>query len=371
MKSTCITAGVFCLAILTQAAQAQTLPPPEKCFGVIELGSKGIKAIVVEDKGLDANKLLLPPFTIEEFKPKNKNPYDGDTAPQVAQEVLNIKSSMIGKYHMPENQIYVVMSSGIPAEVKAKLEGKQVKGIELQSIDAPTESRYVFQGIVPPHRYGKNEVVVLDIGSGNSKGAYLDEPPATFETYALQMGTGTFSKEVTKLKQNGEDFKAVAMKLAGEELLAPLQGQIRNKPGMQNCSRLYLAGGLPYVMTTLLHPERIGSKDPEDPAGKKTSDWVPLSAADINRFYELATTNPAALLKPDRSKLKGDLKAANEELDRVIGIFNQDELTAGAILLKLFTDNMHAERKDGIFFSRRALYAWPQGYVKEKIAARY
>lgn len=359
---------------MPQLTRAESLPTPEKCFGVIELGAKGIKAIVVEDKGKDSNKNLLPPMMVEEFKPKNKNAYDGDTAAQVAAEVLNITSAMLGKYHMPAEQIYVVMSSGIPDAVKAKLQSKQVAGIVLDSIDASTEARLVFQGIVLPHRMHKNEVVVLDIGSGNSKGSYLEEPPSKFETFSLPMGTGTFSKEVTKLKQNGENFKTVADKVAGEQLLGPLQSQVRNKPGMQNCTRLYLAGGLPYVMTTLLHPELIGSVDPEDSTGKSLSGWVRLSASDINRFYDIATTNPAELLKPDRSGLKPtkamDLQAINAELDRAIGIFNQDELTAGAVLLKLFIDNMHAERKEGIFFSRKALYAWPQGYVKEKLAAR-
>ncbi len=372
MKRSIVTIGILSLGILSATSQGQ-VPAPDKCFGVIELGSKGIKAIVVEDKGRDSSKALIPPLMIEEFKPRNKNCYDGDTAANVAEEVKNITGAMKEKYRMPLSQIFVVMSSGIPAAAKERIDNT-VSGIAVDRIDVATESRLVFQGIVPPHRRHKNEVVVLDIGSGNSKGSYLD-PDSTnsdsFITFAFEKevpsGTGTFAKEVTAKKQNGENLKSVAEKISGEQLLGPLQSMIRNKPGMQNCTRLYLAGGLPYVMTTLLHPEKIGSVDPEDPTGKKTSDWVPLTAADINRFYDIATTNPAELLKPDRSKLG---EAAKVELDRVVGIFNQDELTAGAVLLKLFMDNMHAERKEGIFFSRRALYAWPQGYVKEKLAAR-
>jgi hypothetical protein len=374
MKTNLITVGAFCLPLLSLATGAELLAP-ESYFGVIELGSKGIKAIVVSDNGSDNKNNLLPPTMVEEFKPRNKNAYDATGADDVGKKVLNnvsdevsnLTSIMVSKYSMPAEQVYVVMSSGIPADIKKIISDNTMVGVKLDSITVEREAELVFQGIVPPHRLNKNEVVVLDIGSGNSKGSYLEEPPSKFETYSLPMGTGTFSKEVMKLKQNGENFKAVADKVAGEQLLGLLQSQIRNKPGMQNCTRLYLAGGLPYVMTTLLHPEKIGSIDPEDPTGKKTSDWVPLTAADINRFYDIATTNPAELLKPDRSKLG---EAANAELDRVVGIFNQDELTAGAVLLKLFMDNMHAERKDGIFFSRRALFAWPQGYVKEKLAAR-
>ncbi len=372
MKKRITAAGLLSLTLLSTFAHLQAASP-DKYFGVIELGSKGIKAIVVEDKGRDASKAFIPPLMVEEFKPRNKNCYDGDTSDNVAKEVQGISKAMKEKYNMPLSQIYLVMSSGIPTAVKDRIDNK-VTGIEVDRIDVATESRLVFQGIVPPNRLHKNEVVVLDIGSGNSKGAYIDPDGAdnnTFVTFAFEKdapsGTGTFAKEVAATKQNGESLKAVAERIAGEKLLGPLQSMIRNKPGLQNCSRLYLAGGLPYVMTTLLHPEKIGSIDPEDPTGKKTSDWVKLSSADINRFYEIATTNPAQLLSADGSKLR---KEAADELDRVKGIFGQDELTAGAVLLKMFMDNMHAERKEGIFFSRRALFAWPQGYVKEKLAAR-
>jgi hypothetical protein len=241
-------------------------------------------------------------------------------------------------------------------------------------MDVARESRLVFQGIVPPNRMKLNEVVVLDIGSGNSKGSYLTKntPPLEFETFSVPLGTGTFAKKVNGARQNGEDFKTVAFKVANDEILPPLRSQIRNKPGMQNCSRLYLAGGLPYVLTTLLHPERIGSKDPQDRSGKKNSDWVPLSAADINEFYDIATKNPADLLKPDLSKVSAEnQKLAETETTQAASIFNQDELMAGAILLKTYMDEMHFDRKNAIFFSRLALYAWPQGYVKEKIEEKF
>lgn len=371
MHSRTLKASALGLAFLAQIHLAQAAPQPEKCYGVIELGAKGIKSIVVEDKGKDSQGKIIPPEGLEEIKPQNKNPYDGDTAAVVAEVVLELKGKMIDKYRMPEDHISVVMSSGIPDAVKTKLQGKQFGGTDLQQITAPEESRLVFQGIVPTHRMRLNEVVVLDIGSGNSKGGYLKEgsPAPEFEAFSLPMGTGTFSKEVVKVRQNGEDFKAVADRIAGEQLLGSLQSQIRNKPGMQNCSRLYLAGGLPYVMTTLLHPERIGSVDPEN--SSRISDWVQLSVEDINLFYKIATTEPQKLQKPDKSKITArDRAAAETELDRVVGIFTQDELTAGAVLLKLFTDNMHAERKEGIFFSRKALYAWPQGYIREKLAKR-
>ena len=376
VKAHLVAAGVSMLASFSLCFAQEPLPPPAQCHGVIELGSKGIKALVVADAGKDSKGDLLPPKKIEEFKPKNKNPYDGDTAAQVAAEVVSIRKAMLDKFHMPAEQIHLVESSGIPDPVKKTLQENLPGGIEPDYMDVSRESRLVFQGIVPTTRMHLNEVVVLDIGSGNSKGGYLTKntAPLEFETFALPLGTGTFAKKINSTRQNGEDFKTVAFKLAAAEVLPPLRSQIRNKPGMQNCSRLYLAGGLPYVLTTLLHPEQIGSKDPQDRSGKKTSDWVQLSAKDINSFYEIATKNPADLLKLKPEVLNKvaseNRKAVEDEFNRAAGIFNQDELMAGAILLKTFMDEMHFDRKNAIFFSRLALYAWPQGYIKEKIAAK-
>jgi hypothetical protein len=42
---------------------------------------------------------------------------------------------------------------------------------------------------------------------------------------------------------------------------------------------------------------------------------------------------------------------------------------AGALILKTFMDEMHFDEKDAIFFRRDALYAWPRGYILEKIPA--
>jgi hypothetical protein len=160
--------------------------------------------------------------------------------------------------------------------------------------------------------------------------------------------------------------------VVAEQVVPSLQSQARTKPGMQNCSRVYLAGGLPYVMTTLLHPERIGVKDKQDPAGKKDSDWTELTPEDISSFYTRATTAPLELLQPDLNSLKGITAENRPKVEKEIAnaskIFNQDEITAGAILLRTFMEEMRVDGNKKIFFSRAALYAWPQGYVTEKLA---
>jgi hypothetical protein len=66
---------------------------------------------------------------------------------------------------------------------------------------------------------------------------------------------------------------------------------------------------------------------------------------------------------------KNDVAKANEELTKIVKVFSEDQLMAGAFILKTFVDEMHFDEKDAIFFRRDALYAWPRGYILEKISA--
>jgi len=75
------------------------------------------------------------------------------------------------------------------------------------------------------------------------------------------------------------------------------------------------------------------------------------------------------LLSPDLQKIDPKiLDKVQAEVARVAKVFNEDQLMAGAQILMTFMDRIHYQDKKAIFFARKALYAWPQGYVLEKTA---
>jgi hypothetical protein len=373
LKLAVLSAATIATTLLAQSP-AEPPTPGAEYYGVIELGSKGIKPIVVQPGGKDSKGEQLLAKFVKKYDPVNKNPYDGEMAKNVASEVVRIRELMKTEYNVPQERVFIVESSGIPEKVKTTLLNNLPDGTPIDFMDVARECRLVFRGIVPPRRMGLNQVVVLDIGSGNSKGAYLTRniAPLEFETFSVPLGTALLAKKVNEKRKPDEAFLPMAMAAVAEQVLPSLQNQARTKPGMQNCSRVYLAGGLPYVMTTLLHPDRIGVKDKEDRTGKKDSDWTELSPEDISSFYTRATTNPTELLHQDLNTVKGitaeNRPKADKEIANASKIFNQDEITAGAILLKTFMEEMHVDGNKKIFFSRAALYAWPQGYVTEKLA---
>jgi hypothetical protein len=82
----------------------------------------------------------------------------------------------------------------------------------------------------------------------------------------------------------------------------------------------------------------------------------------------MATDNPNALLHPTLTSVsERNRKEAEDEVARTSTVFTQEQILAGTQVLKAFDDEMHFADKDALFFSRRALYAWPHGYLLEKL----
>jgi len=96
--------------------------------------------------------------------------------------------------------------------------------------------------------------------------------------------------------------------------------------------------------------------------------------ADIDTFCQKATDDPMTLLNPDinESSSSSDSDSANTskaqtEIARVGTVFSENQLMAGAIILKTLRDECYFQRKTAIYFSRNGLYATAIGYVISKL----
>jgi hypothetical protein len=337
---------------------------PDEVYGVVEVGASGVKGMVIQKLPSEAAAENPPTKMLKQYEPLDKNAFTAETAGRVGEAVGQLRKKMQDDFKVPDHHFYLVGSSGLPAEVKSAIAGKTFAEGAIEFIDANKEATLVFRGIVPPQRL--NQVVVLDIGSGNSKGCYVEKSqPLSFTNFAVKWGTKTFAQEVNTKRKDASQFMIVADPLRTEILVPAVQSAVRDFPGMQTLRRVYLVGGTPWALATLIHPEQIGP----DARGRESS-WVKLSVEDIAKFYTKATTDPGALLQPDLSAVSKENRAkAEEDIARIGKIFNHDQLMSGAMVLKTFMDEMQFDKKDAIFFSKRALYAWPQGYLLEKLSA--
>lgn len=271
-------------------------------YGIIEIGSSGIKPLVIQ--ALPVNETTEPPpagTEIEPYQVREKMPtiednaMNEDAAAKTTTDVLATFAAMRTQYSVPASQIYVVGSSGLAAQPsKTVVETKVNAGLpaeapRMEFITAEEEAALAFRGVMdrlPPFWRAKRypQVLFLDIGSGNMRGAYVTRTsPFTIGTFEIPWGTKTFGKKVDAVRGE-KPFVTAAEELRKTEVVQALRSASQRFPGLQNLNRVYLAGGASYAMTTLLHPDR------------QTGDFVPLNQGDIELFHKKATTKISSLM---------------------------------------------------------------------------
>jgi hypothetical protein len=368
-KSPLLAACVYLLTCTgTGAAQsAGTNHNPGEIYGVIEVGASGIKGVVVETTAPDPE--TPPAKVLKAYAPLDKNAFnlDASASGRVAEAVEQMYHEMEKDYNLAIGHLSVVGSSGVPENVRPNL-AESILGklrAKMEFINVEKEISLEFLGIVPARRF--SQVVLIDIGSGNTKGAYTprSEGSADLKTFQLPWGTKMWAHEINQTRGDG-DFGLAADVLGQNKLLPAIRQFAQENPELNSRRRVYLAGGITWAMCRLLHPYDQGS-------------WVRINDSDIDSFYERAKNNPASLLDPDLNQAPKGLhgeeletakQKAKSEIMKVRDVFSQDQLVAGAQILKGLKETLGFAKKDAVFFAgEKALYAWDIGYVLEKVQA--
>jgi hypothetical protein len=333
-------------------------------YGVVEVGASGIRGQVVRAV---PNANDAPPIElVKEYAPVEANAFALTAAgsDRIKTTVDLIRKEMEQEFQIVPSRFYVVGSSGLPEEAKSVLAGIDFGTTNRIDFVTPgQESIFGFRGIVSSDK--APDVVSLDIGSGNSKGAYVEQtsPKLTFASFSVPWGTKTGAADIDKNRKSS-DFLAAAEDFRVKRLIPAIRSQTEQYPGMQNRRYLYLSGGIVWAMETLLHPFQ------NDVLQK-------VSIDEINTFCDKALTNVNSLLHPDPEALAKSnaslppaaVGKAKAEVSRVSTVFSEDQIIAGCLILKAFASEMHFKQKDAIFFARTALNAWPRGYLVEKSQA--
>jgi hypothetical protein len=352
---------VFCLWSLWLCAPTSVWA---ESHGGIEIGAKGIRAIVVDIPGNDGEPKIL---MIE-----NKNTtlvaelastkmYSPKSLDETARLVGQFAKKMRDEFKIPDQRLYVVGSSGIfvPLEGDADLI-KANKELLVKAIQESTkltmdfvtivrEAELTITSVVPaPFRY---ESVLLDIGSGNTKGG-ADQKETGLVTFGISFGTISFFDQIKK-EAKLDNFAASAARLRKELVLPALQGSLKGNPELTRRKKVYLAGGSVWALTTFMKPADRG-------------EFVTLTHGDIGAFQKLLLDNPKDLPNPDLNGItKEDVKRfAAKDLAAVRKTFSRDQLIAGVEILNALSEGFQLDAPDKL--ARNAYIGWILGYTMEK-----
>lgn len=352
----------------TQCSTEKLAKKSGNLFGAIEVGSKGVKGKVIQELATlnkDGAKLIL--FRKEKIEVRNVTAVEPNSKSATVEAVKATFQDIQKRFNIPCEQIVIYGSSGLAEKAPHKeviaQEVQQATGRAMKFITSEEEASFVFDGVVPAWRL--NKVLLVDIGSGNTKGAYLDSNKKHI-AFSVPFGTSTFTKEV-KESQGNIDFSGAAENVKQKKLVPQIVSEVQLKPGMQTLPRVYLAGGISWALFTLTRPcsrEYTVRGEREE----RLDSFAPISSEDINTFYYNATQDRKALFNPDLSNCSAERR---EEVQKEIvqiktDIFSEDNLIAGAEILRAFNEELSFSGKQ-IFFVRSAKDALPIGYLKQQL----
>lgn len=202
-------------AVLLGCTPARGLAAEPVRYAGIDVGSKGVKATIIEIVPGKANP-------VSSIYTKTTNPTVGllkdgkfrqEAMAEVAADVDRFVKDFRSKYQVPLENIHVVGSSSL-AEVPNRSglvsEVEKRSGQKMSFIDVGREIRLSLEGLVL--QGDKNQALLIDVGSGNTKGGYFTDLDKV-ETFSIPFGTVSFTTKIKNILNKGESFADVATKL--------------------------------------------------------------------------------------------------------------------------------------------------------------
>ena len=373
--------AVLCFSAAAQTGAANNA---NDLYGGIEVGSKGIKATAIRAKETDEGhsvKLIYAEVINTTLMQLKDNRFAPDAIRDTALAVTKLLAKMRDELKVPDAHIGIVGSSGLKAENPQDLV-KAVRdrtGKQMSFLDVESEVQLSVVGTIPQRYRSRDGVwkdnrgisVLMDIGSGNTKGGYqllrqlpTGTPDYDYVTVGIPKGTVSFTNEINQaVGDTGDqtDFVKKAKELAPASIRASLRKEMERKPGLVNRQRVYLSGGIVWAMATLLHPD--------DRRG-----LVPISAEDVDLFYRNVTSDPDTLqkfLNPNLTKRISNAQVraeAEKEIETVRNTFSPRNLIAGAEILKAVSSEFQLRQKR-IRFARYSYLAWILSYTRLQVGS--
>ena len=296
--------------------------------------------------------------------------FDPDALHDTVDAVQQFFDKLATDYQVPKDRIFIAGSSGLFKKVRdnkdfdddAK-EGLIQKdqtaladpvlkatGRKMTFISVSQEVQLLIGGLVPKKYDGSS--VLIDVGTGATRGGCHDLS-GLFVSFEAP-GVGALEAKIKKQADKPEAMPQSPVNSSAQEFLDPLRKALARKTGLVNRQRVYLNGGIVWVMATLR-----GAKEREFN--------VPLTADDIHAFRKQVGLHPQKkfpdVVLPDDldATVRADVEA---EVADMRNRFETSKLIAGAELLEALSAELQFEDKE-LYFPRYGDYGWLLSYIGE------
>ncbi len=253
-------------------------------YGVIELGSAGIRAQICQEPVLASGTNTIR--TVFGFDPRDVKPSEPTAVANCIRVVRELVGTMIRVHGVPTEHIYLVGSSGLaeaPTGSRLRDEVANTLGRTLTYVTVKDEARFTFKGLVPPGDL--TEVALIDVGGGNSKAVFFKsiDGKGFVDTVRLCDGVRALSKRADPTKPEAQ-YRQELLAIKEHEIVPAINQIVIDNPAFATRPILYLSGGISWVMASSLAP-------PDTKLGAG-NDKVELKAEDIARWLKKAQAAP-------------------------------------------------------------------------------
>ena len=343
--------SIIALFFLSFRAASQNL------YAGIEIGGKGLKVYVLDIRSLEKDIIV-----IENFWSENINLLGGvvangamtqadmtSTIDKVALEYKKVQD----EYHLDKTKIYVVISSGvaIAANTTDLIDqlGKKIDS-NVGVITSEKESKFLFKNGVPTKL--QEDSLLLDIGSGNTKGGFIDRKDSAnaFTNLNMNLGTMSLSELLNKDKKlySFNDFVLATDKYY-ETLSYDIKSILDAKSRCYDKKKIYVSGGSPWAFYTLFY---------EDDSRRNFLEFKP---EDVLAYDEI--------LRNNFDKFK-NLAKTNKEAARVLRTFTRENLIVSNSILKATIANIKNVTSKKIFFVKQPEVSWVVTYISDELSKK-
>ncbi len=376
----CILGRVIAAITLTLASLSAVAQEPAETYGVIEIGSSGVKAsayhvsieqardmLETPSAGAGLRYALFAEHRLVTYQERDVNPYRAENVDRTVRAVNDFMTTMTDRDAIPRDHIFVVASAGLSDVEHAADLGFAIvseTSMPVEFITAHREAALNFDWITPNYR--RESALVIDIGSSNVSAGYLRiERTVSGRHEAFELlptGTKSTLDDVLAVTRGAQPSDLAELLSAYRQtVVEPAYYRVQaNHPGLDHRERVYLLGGIVWALAAHQHPHRHGEN------------WPPLESADIAAFRDRIVRGDAftpdahAMAEVTDPELRADALA---ELERVADVFTADQLLAGAELLVALDNRLDLAARDAVFFSRVGRDGWRSQYMLEKIVA--
>jgi hypothetical protein len=329
-------------------------------YAGVEVGSKGVKLSVV---ALMINTDGAFSYSVQADTAINTEiiAFTPSAIIESANAAVLLYKKAIEFYKIPDRQIVMVLSSGVVEQSKIthdidKIE--EVKSLILsqitnkqKTIDFLTpdvESRLVNLGTI--NREDRKGAVVIDVGSGSTKGGYFDnlssENPK-FMDFNFNWGTAKIKGEINKKQPESiASYSLLVNQLVQSIKPDAIMGSFNRNSGIRNQPSMIMGGGISWVIATLMQPDKMQKA------------FIELNIKDVKDFRRFVLNNYEDFISDSRAKSPEALI----EFNKVRNNFDQKSMIAGSALIEAIMQDLNSSSPSKHFYFARYCN-WLTGYI--------